>query len=129
MAMYHESTIPVEFWYWLLLWVDGLFRFTFFELREVLNLATHKSAIKRAKQNEKRRLRNKSYRTRVKNVSKEVREAVASNRSPEEIQASLRKAVSIIQKTASKGVIHKRKAARKISRLYRLANQAMAASS
>ena len=92
-------------------------------------MATHKSAIKRARQNEKRRLRNKSYKTRVKNVSKEVREAVASGKSPEEVQASLRKAVSIIQKTTSKGVIHKRKAARKISRLYRVANRLLAASS
>ncbi len=91
-------------------------------------MATHKSAIKRARQSERRRLRNKSYRTRVKNVSRQVREAVAAGKSPEEIQASLRKAVSVIQKTASKGVIHKRKAARKISRLYRLVNKAQAVS-
>ncbi len=91
-------------------------------------MATHKSAIKRARQSERRRLRNKSYRTRVKNVSRQVREAVAAGKSPEEVQASLRKAVSVIQKTASKGVIHKRKAARKISRLYRLVNKAQAVS-
>ena len=91
-------------------------------------MSTHKSAIKRARQSERRRLRNKSYRTRVKNVSRQVREAVAAGKSPEEVQASLRKAVSVIQKTASKGVIHKRKAARKISRLYRLVNKAQAVS-
>ncbi len=48
--------------------------------------------------------------------------AVSMN-SLEEAQAKLKKAVSIIQKTASKGVIHKNTAARKISRLYRLVNQ------
>ncbi|MBW1729940.1 MAG: 30S ribosomal protein S20 [Deltaproteobacteria bacterium] len=85
-------------------------------------MANHKSAIKRARQNQVRRLRNKSYKTRVKNVSKEVRMAVSMN-SLEEAQAKLKKAVSIIQKTASKGVIHKNTAARKISRLYRLVNQ------
>jgi len=85
-------------------------------------LANHKSAIKRARQNKVRRLRNKSYRTRVKNVSKEVRSAVMEN-SLEVAQEKLRNAVSIIQKTASKGVIHRNTAARKISRLYRLVNQ------
>jgi len=86
-------------------------------------LANHKSAIKRARQNKVRRLRNKSYKTRVRNVSKEVRAAVMEN-SLEEAREKLTKAVSIIQKTASKGVIHKNTAARKISRLYRLVNQA-----
>ncbi len=86
-------------------------------------LANHKSAIKRARQNEVRRLRNKSYKTRIKNISKEVRIAVTEN-SLQEAQEKLKKAVSIIQKTASKGVIHRNTAARKISRLQRLVNQA-----
>ncbi len=85
-------------------------------------MANHKSAIKRARQNEVRRLRNKSYKTRVKNVSKAVRIAAGKN-SAEEAAEALKKAVSVIQKTASKGVIHKNKAARKISRLSRLVNQ------
>lgn len=79
-------------------------------------MANHKSALKRAKQNEIKRVANKSYKTRVKKAVKEVRAAVASNSEPE-ARESLKKAVSIIQKTSSKGVIHKNQASRKISRL------------
>ena len=62
------------------------------------------------------------YKTRSKNVVKEVRTAVANN-SEDQVKESLRKATSIIQKAASKGAIHKKKASRKISRLARQANQ------
>jgi len=85
-------------------------------------LANHKSALKRARQSEIRRLRNKGYKTRVKNIVKEVQRAAEAN-APEEAQASFVKAVSTIQKTASKGVIHRNTAARKISRLARRVNQ------
>ena len=79
-------------------------------------MANHKSALKRAKQNEVKRLRNKAYKTSVKKAIKEVRTA-AENNALEQAQESFKKAVSTIQKTASKGVIHKKQAARKISRL------------
>jgi small subunit ribosomal protein S20 len=85
-------------------------------------LATHKSAMKRARQNEVRRLRNKNYRTRSKNVIKEVRTAIADN-SVDQAREILKHSVSVIQKSASKGVIHKNTAARKISRLSRRINQ------
>lgn len=85
-------------------------------------MANHKSALKRAKQSEIKRLRNKGYKTRVKNVFKSVEGAVAQN-SIEEAKAGLPDAVSLIQKTASKGIFHKNKAARKISRLARKINQ------
>jgi len=85
-------------------------------------LANHKSALKRAKQSEIKRLRNKGYKTRVKNVFKSVEGAVAQN-SPEEAKAGFTDAVSLIQKTASKGIFHKNKAARKVSRLARKINQ------
>ena len=79
-------------------------------------MATHKSAIKRAKQSEVRRQRNRAVKTRVKNVVKEVRTAVAK-KSLEEAQAALKEAVPIIDQAASKGTLHHRAAARKISRL------------
>ena len=88
-------------------------------------MATHKSAIKRARQNIKRRMRNRSYKTRVKNVIKEVKRSVQKG-DRKEAEERLRNAVSIIQKTASKGVIHWRNAARKISKLTHMVN-AMAA--
>lgn len=85
-------------------------------------MANHKSALKRARQSEVRRVRNKNYKTRAKHVVKAVKSTVASN-SPEQAQKRLPEAVSILQKTASKGVIHKNKAARQISRLARRVNQ------
>lgn len=81
-----------------------------------LSLANHKSALKRAKQNEIQRIRNKGYKTRVKKAVKEVRIAITEN-TPTQARETLDKAVSIIQKSVSKGVIHKNQAARKVSRL------------
>ncbi len=85
-------------------------------------MATHKSALKRARQSRVRRLRNMGYKTKVKKAVKEVRTAAESN-SVDQAKESLVKATSLIQKTASKGVIHKIKASRKISRLARQVNQ------
>jgi small subunit ribosomal protein S20 len=79
----------------------------------------NKSALKRQRQNEKRRLRNRYWKTRVKNVMKEVRMAVEARDLPR-AEESLKKAVSIIQKTVSKGVLHLRTASRYISKLSRL---------
>jgi small subunit ribosomal protein S20 len=84
-------------------------------------LANHKSAVKRARQNEIRRLRNKATKTRIKSIVKEVRSA-AGEASVEEAKAKLNSAQSAIDKASKKGVIHKRTAARKISRLTKLAN-------
>jgi small subunit ribosomal protein S20 len=84
-------------------------------------LANHKSALKRARQSEVRRLRNKTYKTKVRTAVKAVRAAT-----PEKAAEQLRATVSIIQKTASRGVIHPNQAARKISRLTRLVNRIQA---
>jgi len=85
-------------------------------------LANHKSALKRARQNEIRKIRNKSYKTTAKNTIKGVRIAVANN-SVEQAKEGFTKVVSVLHKTASKGVIHKKKAARQISRLARQVSQ------
>jgi len=84
-------------------------------------LADHKSAIKRARQNEKKRMRNKSSKTRIKNIVKGVRQTV-SEKSNEAALAELDIAKSIIDNAAKKGVIHRKTASRKISRLSRLVN-------
>ena len=89
-------------------------------------MANHKSAIKRAKQSEIKRLNNMGYKTRMKKAVKDVRQAVSDN-STEKATEELRKAISIIQKNASKKVIHRKKASRKISRLARQINQAQSA--
>jgi small subunit ribosomal protein S20 len=88
-------------------------------------LANHKSAIKRAGQNEIRRLRNKSTRTRVKSIVKDVR-SLGAEASSDQKKAQLTAAQSIIDKAAKKGVIHKKTAARKISRLAKQTNSAKA---
>jgi small subunit ribosomal protein S20 len=79
-------------------------------------LATHKSAIKRAKQSELRRQRNRARKTRVKGAVKKVRVALES-KSVEEAHAALREAIPIIDKAASKGALHHRTAARRVARL------------
>ena len=79
-------------------------------------MANHKSALKRASQNEQRRIRNKTTKTKVKNIVKDVRLA-AGKESNETVLNKLNRAQSIIDKAAKKGVIHKKTASRKISRL------------
>lgn len=83
-------------------------------------MANHKSALKRAGQNERRRLRNKAVQTRVKNVVKDVRLAVAQDEG--DAVEKLNAAKSAIDKAAKKGVLHKKTASRKISRLARQVN-------
>lgn len=63
--------------------------------------------------------------TKAKGAVKEFR-AVLSDGKVEESLEALKKTVSILHKTASKGVIHKKKASRKISRLTRAMNLAAA---
>ncbi|WP_419779627.1 30S ribosomal protein S20 [Maridesulfovibrio sp.] len=85
-------------------------------------MANHKSALKRHRQSIKRNLRNNMVRTRIKNVVKEVREAVEAN-DTELAATSLRKATSVLDKAATKKVIHARTAARRISRLCAAVNK------
>lgn len=84
-------------------------------------MANHKSALKRHKQSLKAAARNKSQRTRVKNVVKNVRAAIQAN-DMAEADAALSKASSVLGKAKTKGAIHWKTAARKISRLARAVN-------
>lgn len=85
-------------------------------------MANHKSAIKRNRQNEKRYARNKVYRTRLKNATKAVLTEVEAE-DKENAQKELKAATVAISQVASKGVIHKRTAARKISGLAKKVHQ------
>ena len=85
-------------------------------------MANHKSALKRARQNEIRRLRNKAVKTRVKSLVKDVRLAASEN-SSEDAALKLDTAKSVIDKAAKKGVIKKQTASRKISRLAKQINK------
>jgi small subunit ribosomal protein S20 len=77
--------------------------------------------MKRARQNKKRRVRNQARKTRVKNLVRDVRQAVAQ-KNLEGAEAALQKAVPIIAQVAGKGTLHWRTAARKISRLTKQVN-------
>ncbi|KAF0106071.1 MAG: small subunit ribosomal protein S20 [Anaerolineaceae bacterium] len=78
-------------------------------------MANIKSQIKRNRQNDKRRLRNRAYRGQARIAVREAR--VAMDASAPESKEQLLKAVSALDKAAEKGVIHKNNAARRKSRL------------
>jgi small subunit ribosomal protein S20 len=84
-------------------------------------MANHKSAEKRIRQTAKKTERNRFYRTRVKNLTKDLKEAVASG----EKELALAK-LKIVNKTfhsyVSKGFFKKATAGRKVSRLTKLVN-------
>ena len=84
-------------------------------------MANHKSAEKRARQTLKRTERNRFYRTRIKNLSRAVREAVEAGDKDKAI-SSLKDVNKNFHKYVSKGVLKKNTAARKVSRLAKLVN-------
>lgn len=98
-------------------------------------MAHHKSAKKRIKTNEKRRLYNRSVKSRVKTYTRYFAEAVETAQNDaanaanyrEEAAAKLVKAVSEIHKAVSKGVLHKNTAGRKVGRLTDNFNKVFAA--
>jgi small subunit ribosomal protein S20 len=76
----------------------------------------HKSTIKRARQAEKRYQRNRTVLSSVKSLMKKVLSAV-EEKNAEEAKASLREATSALHKAATKGVIKRNTASRRVSRL------------
>ncbi len=88
-------------------------------------MANHKSAEKRNRQSQVRRLRNRANRTQMRNAIKAVDVAIA-NGSEEDAKSALSTAVPIIAKTASRGTIHKKNASRKVSRLTKRVNKMQA---
>ena len=79
-------------------------------------MANIKSQIKRNKQNEKRRLRNRVYRGSARIAVRNARAAMETGNA-EETQAAVLQAIGALDKAAEKGVIHKNNAARRKGRL------------
>jgi small subunit ribosomal protein S20 len=79
-------------------------------------LANIKSAIKRNKQNEKRRLSNRVFRGRARTFVAQARTSIEDGEK-EAVEKSIQVAISALDKAAQKGVIHKNNAARRKSRL------------
>lgn len=87
-------------------------------------MANIASQIKRNRQNEKRRLRNKSVRSELRSRTKAA--SAANESGAEDSAETVRLAMKRIDKAAQKGVIHKNQAARRKSRLAKQANKAQA---
>lgn len=79
-------------------------------------MANHKSALKRIRQNEKRRVYNRTFRNRARTLVKKARTSIASGSVQDAIVAT-REAVRDLDKAASRGILHPRNAARRKSRL------------
>ena len=86
-------------------------------------MPNHKSAEKRVRQTERRRVINRSNRARLRTSMKELRGALAKG-SDKDAAALLPKTVSEIDKAVQKGVLHRNAAARHKSRLTVRVNQA-----
>ena len=84
-------------------------------------MATHESSRKRARQAEKRRVRNRHVRSSVKGVVKAVHVALAAG--SQEAGELTRRAESVIRRAASKGVLSRKQASRRVARLTRRAHQ------
>jgi small subunit ribosomal protein S20 len=90
-------------------------------IQEEDEVANHPSALKRMRQNERRRARNRVMRSMAKTQVKRLLRAVEEKK-VDEAQEALRLSTAILQKSASKGVYHRNKASRQISRLARKIN-------
>ena len=77
-------------------------------------MANTKSAMKRIRQNERRRLRNRAVRTKVRTALKIARASEGAQQRP-----SIEEAIRTLDKAVSKGVVHPNTAARKKSSLAR----------
>lgn len=90
-------------------------------------MANKKSAAKRARQSIKRHERNKSVLSAVKTAVRKTRELVAEAGDAGAVAQAARKAEAVMARAARKGVLHKRTAARRTSRLAKAVNKARAA--
>ena len=79
-------------------------------------MAHHKDAIKRIRTSGEARLRNRANRSQMRGEIKDLRELIEAG-NHEAAVAALPAAVSILHRMARKGVIHRRNAARRVSRL------------
>ncbi len=84
-------------------------------------MANHKSAIKRHKQSLKKRETNRVQRATVRTEIKKVKSAIEEGKADVAVSL-LKQAESQLAKSAAKGILHKKNASRRISRLARSLN-------
>ena len=88
-------------------------------------MASHKSALKKHRQDLKRRDRNRGHRSRLRTVVKKTRQAAAAG-DASSAEAALPGTLSLVDRSAKHGVIHARKAARLKPRSARAVHRAKA---
>lgn len=85
-------------------------------------MANHPSALKRHRQSEKRRRRNHAIKTQLRHLVRGVRAAVAA-KDGGAASETLARATRALDKAATKGVVHRNNASRRIARLTRAVHQ------
>ena len=84
--------------------------------RRILYVASHDSALKAHRQNVRRREHNRALRTRLRSALRDIRAAIDTGDAGE-VKDALRTTVSLVDKMAGKGLIHRNTAGRYKSRL------------
>ena len=85
-------------------------------------MANHDSAVKKHRQDEKKRMVNRSNRSKMKNKIKALRKKIGAGQREEAIKM-LPEAIAVIDMTVRKGTIHKNTGSRYKSRLHVLINK------
>ena len=85
-------------------------------------MANTKSALKAMRVSEKRRMINKTHRSKMRTYIRRA-ESVLHGGSPDETTETIESTIRVIDRTASKGIIHRNQAARRKSRLMKKLNQ------
>ena len=79
-------------------------------------MASHDSALKAHRQNVRQRERNRQLRTRLRSALRDIRSAIDAG-TPDDVKDALRQTISLVDKMAGKGLIHRNTAGRYKSRL------------
>jgi len=79
-------------------------------------VASHESALKAHRQNVKQRERNRQLRARLRSALRDIRSAIDAG-TPDDVKDALRQTISLVDKMAGKGLIHRNTAGRYKSRL------------
>lgn len=83
-------------------------------------MAHHKSAKKRIRSNETRRIRRRTYISSVKTAITTFKKAIEKNSEKDEVKKLFVKAQSLVSKASAKGMLHRNKASREVSNLSKL---------
>lgn len=79
-------------------------------------MANHPSAAKRHRQSEKKRIRNSAYKSTIRSSIRDLREKIKDGKT-DEAQAALSTTVKLLDGAVTRGVLHRKSASRRVSRL------------